>query len=82
MPGPALRNGSATGYRETVIWLRLGLGVVFALVGLVWLGQGLNLIKGSFMTGQPQWATIGAVLVVVAAWPIWGAVRAKGWFRS
>ncbi len=63
-------------------WLRLAVGVLVGLVGLVWLGQGLNLIKGSLMTGQPQWATIGSVLVVVAAWLLWGAVRARGWFRS
>jgi hypothetical protein len=52
------------------------------LVGLVWLGQGLNLIKGSFMTGQSQWATLGVVLVIVAARLIWGAVHARGRVRS
>jgi hypothetical protein len=65
-----------------VAWIRLVLGVVFGMVGLVWLGQGMNLIKGSFMTGQAQWAMLGAVLLVAAAWLIWGAVRARGWFRS
>jgi hypothetical protein len=39
------------------------------------MGQGLNLIPGSFMTGQLQWAIIGLVLVVVAVWLIWGAVK-------
>lgn len=58
-------------------WVRLIVGVVCALLGLVWLGQGLNLIKGSFMTGQPQWAVIGAALLVLAAWLIWGAVTRK-----
>jgi hypothetical protein len=60
-----------------MMWLRLIGGVLIGLLGLVWLGQGLNLIKGSFMTGQTQWAIVGAVLVVVAAWLIYGAVRAK-----
>jgi hypothetical protein len=45
---------------------RLVLAAVVALVGLVWLGQGVGLIGGSFMTGSPLWAVIGAVLVVLA----------------
>jgi hypothetical protein len=30
-------------------------GVLAALVGGVWIGQGAGLIKGSFMTGSPAW---------------------------
>jgi hypothetical protein len=45
------------------------------LLGLLWIGQGLNVIPGSFMTGQLQWAIIGLALVVVAAWLIWGAIK-------
>ncbi len=56
-------------------WIRVIVGVLCALLGLVWLGQGLNLIKGSFMTGQGQWAIIGALLVVLAVWLLWGALR-------
>lgn len=37
------------------------LRAVLLLVGLVWMGQGLNLIPGSFMTGDPKWFVIGAV---------------------
>jgi hypothetical protein len=35
-------------------------------MGLVFLGQGLGLIPGSFMTGDPFWAVVGAILVAVA----------------
>ena len=56
-------------------WVRLVFGAVFALLGLVWLGQGLNLIKGSFMTGQAQWAVIGALLLIAGAYLLWGALR-------
>ena len=56
-------------------WVRLVVGILCGLLGLVWIGQGLNFIPGSFMTGQLQWAIIGLVLVVVAAWLIWGAVK-------
>jgi hypothetical protein len=45
---------------------RLVIAMVAALVGLVWLGQGLGYIPGSFMTGSQFWATVGTVLLVVA----------------
>ncbi len=37
------------------------------LVGAIWIGQGLGLIRSQgFMTDDVRWAAIGAVLVVVA----------------
>lgn len=45
---------------------RLILTVVLALVGLVWIGQGLGFIGGSVMSGDPFWAVAGAVLVGLA----------------
>ena len=45
---------------------RLVLAAVFALVGIVWLGQGLGFIPGSFMTGNLFWAAVGAVLLAGA----------------
>ena len=45
---------------------RLVLAALFALVGLVWIGQGVGLIGGSVMTGSPFWAIVGAALLVVA----------------
>jgi hypothetical protein len=41
------------------------LGVVVLLVGLVWMGQGLGYIKGSFMTGDMKWFWIGIGMVIV-----------------
>jgi hypothetical protein len=41
--------------------------LVLAAVGFVWLGQGIGLIGGSFMTGQPLWAVIGATMLLAAA---------------
>jgi hypothetical protein len=46
---------------------RLVLVAVLALVGGVWVGQGLGFIGGSFMTGSPFWAIVGAGLLVLAA---------------
>ncbi|HEX6925143.1 MAG TPA: hypothetical protein VF167_06915 [Longimicrobiaceae bacterium] len=39
-------------------------GALIALIGLVWLLQGMGLLPGSFMTGQRQWAVYGAVAIV------------------
>lgn len=45
---------------------RLFIALLAAVVGAIWLGQGLGFIGGSFMTGSAFWAAIGAVLLVVA----------------
>jgi hypothetical protein len=39
-------------------------GVMLALVGLVWSGQGAGAIMGSFMTGSRSWFAIGLVCLV------------------
>ncbi len=43
------------------------LGILLILVGIVWILQGINVLPGSFMTGQMQWAVYGAIAVVVGA---------------
>ena len=43
------------------------LGVLCLLVGCVWLLQGINILPGSFMTGQTKWAMYGGLLVVAGA---------------
>jgi hypothetical protein len=40
-------------------------GVLCALSGCVWFLQGINVIPGSFMTGQTKWAVYGAILLIV-----------------
>lgn len=40
-------------------------GVIALVVGGVWIGQGLNLIPGSFMTGNRMWLLIGVVVGIV-----------------
>ena len=41
-------------------------GALLFLTGVVWIGQGLGWISGSFMTGSTFWAVTGGVCVVVA----------------
>ena len=49
-------------------------GILVALVGIVFIGQGLGIVRNqSFMVDDIRWSVIGAVMVVVgaalAAWP-------------
>jgi len=39
-------------------------GVLFLLVGCVWFLQGINILPGSFMSGQTKWAIYGGLLLV------------------
>jgi len=41
-------------------------GVLCLLTGGVWFLQGINLLPGSFMTGQTKWAIYGGLLVLAA----------------
>ena len=41
------------------------LGVLSALMGCVWFLQGINVLPGSFMTGQTKWAVYGGLLLIV-----------------
>ena len=40
-------------------------GVLLMLVGAIWFFQGVNVLPGSFMTGQTQWAIYGGVTFLV-----------------
>ncbi len=41
------------------------LGVLIILAGGVWFLQGINVLPGSFMSGQSQWAVRGGLAVVL-----------------
>ena len=59
----------------SVIIVRRVVGALLCLTGVVWIGQGTNLIQGSSMTGSTFWAVTGAVCVVgglfLLGWPWW-----------
>jgi hypothetical protein len=38
---------------------------LFLFFGSVWFLQGINVLPGSFMTGQTKWAVIGGIAVVI-----------------
>ena len=39
-------------------------GALLALIGCVWVLQGIGVLPGSFMTGQTKWAVYGAITLV------------------
>ena len=39
------------------------LGIILVFFGLIWFLQGINVLPGSFMTGQIRWAVYGAIAV-------------------
>ena len=48
--------------------MRIGMaipGVLMILMGGVWFLQGINVLPGSFMTGELRWAVYGGILAAV-----------------
>ena len=53
------------------------LGVLCFLIGGVWILQGINILPGSFMTGQTKWAVYGGLLLAVGLGLLIAANRRK-----
>ena len=45
-------------------WVLIVVGLLLALIGVVWTLQGVGILLGSFMTGQPFWATMGLLALI------------------
>jgi hypothetical protein len=58
--------------------VRLIGSVVLTLTGIVWVGQGLGFIGGSFMTGDPFWALMGGLALIVGLGLGWTVYRGRG----
>ena len=43
------------------------LGVILVIFGLIWFLQGINVLPGSFLTGEIRWAVYGAIAVASGA---------------
>jgi hypothetical protein len=52
-------------------------GSVLVLLGAVWILQGLNVLPGSFMTGQVFWAGAGLVALLVGLGLLFLGVRRR-----
>lgn len=51
--------------------------VLLILAGGVWFLQGINVLPGSFMTGDPQWSINGGITMAVGAGLLWFTNRRK-----
>jgi len=53
------------------------LGVLIFLAGGIWFLQGINILPGSYMTGNPQWAINGFIAMLIGVGLFWFANRKK-----
>ena len=55
-----------------------GFGSVLMFFGLVWFLQGINVLPGSFMSGELQWAVYGAISFVAGVLMLVASRRGGG----
>ncbi|MSP14440.1 MAG: hypothetical protein EXR62_15990 [Chloroflexi bacterium] len=56
-------------------WVLIIVGVLLILMGALWTLQGVGILLGSVMTGQPFWATVGILCLIVGAVLIYFGLR-------
>jgi hypothetical protein len=49
--------------------------VLIMLMGGIWFLQGINVLPGSYMTGDPQWAINGGIAILIGAGLFWFVSR-------
>ena len=49
--------------------------VLLIAIGCIWFLQGINVLPGSFMTGQIRWAVYGGIAVAVGVGLLFAARR-------
>jgi hypothetical protein len=58
-------------------WILIGLGMLLALAGGLWFLQGIGVLLGSVMTGQPFWATVGLLALIAGLTLIYVGARRR-----
>ena len=58
-------------------WVLYVVALLLFLPGLTFFLQGINILPGSFMTGDPQWAINGGIMMVIALGIFVFALRSK-----
>ena len=53
-------------------------GAALVIFGCIWFLQGINVLHGSFMTGQIRWAIYGGIAVAVGISVLRAANRGRG----
>jgi uncharacterized membrane protein len=73
MPG-AGKSGIKGVFMKIILTI---IGVLLILFGGVWILQGINVLPGSFMTGQIRWAIYGGIAALAGLVLIVAANRKK-----
>jgi hypothetical protein len=63
--------------KTTVRIILMIFGVLIFLAGGIWFLQGINILPGSFMTGDPQWAINGFIAMIIGIGLFWFSNRIK-----
>jgi hypothetical protein len=58
-------------------WVWIVVGVVVAVMGLIFTLQGVGTLKGSAMTGTTLWTVLGPIIMVIGL-----AIAGFGWWRG
>lgn len=58
------------------------IAVIAFLLGCIWILQGVNILPGSFMTGDIRWAYRGAAVAIVSAAVLVWVLRTPGIWRG
>ena len=58
-------------------WIFNIVSIILILAGVTFFLQGINVLPGSFMTGDPQWAINGAIMIVLGLGLLLWANRRK-----
>jgi uncharacterized membrane protein YidH (DUF202 family) len=73
-------NKAGVSWKGEVMTMRITLivlGVLLMFFGAVWFFQGINVLPGSFMTGQTQWAVYGGIAFVVGVFVLYRSWRKR-----
>ncbi|GII58654.1 hypothetical protein Pth03_70430 [Planotetraspora thailandica] len=61
------------------MWVRGVVGVLFILVGGIWIAQGTGVLGGSMMSGHGQYAVLGAIVALIGvALLVWAWRKRSG----
>jgi len=66
-------------------YVKIALGsiaVIACLLGCIWILQGVNILPGSFMTGDMRWAYRGAVVAILGGALLYWVLRTPGIWRG
>jgi hypothetical protein len=58
-------------------WVLYVVALLLFMPGLTFFLQGINILPGSFMTGNPQWAINGGIMMAIALGLFVFAIRRK-----